>query len=89
MDYRVQAMAGVLVLEDQLAQAFAVDAPVADILRSELAHHRVEAWASRGVYLVAGLVGVDDGRTELAKHLGHGRLPRPRAAGQPNELQFA
>ena len=89
MDYRVQAMAGVLVLEDQLAQAFAVDAPVADILRSELAHDRVEAWASRRVYLVAGLVGVDDGRTELAKHLGYGRLPRPRAAGQPNELQFA
>src|SRR5256885_1498415 len=89
MNDRVQSPPGVGILENELAEADAIDAIVSHVVGSELALDQVEPQAPRLIDGVARRVGVDDRRAELAKHLGNRRLARPRAPGQPNELQFA
>ena len=76
-------------MEDQLSQARAIDLAAAHIFGTEFTHHGVEARGLWGVDGMAGLISVDHRGSELAKHLGRGGLARPRAACQPNELQFA
>src|SRR5207237_411977 len=43
----------------------------------------------RPIQIVGCLHGIPDPRAKVAKQTRHRRLPRPHAAGQPDELQFA
>ena len=89
MHDRVQSLPSICVIEHKLAQACAVDPIVVDVLGAEFPLDQVKAQAPRLVDGVSGLVGVEHRGAELAQHLRHGRLPRPGAARQPNELQLA
>src|SRR3989441_288866 len=88
MHDRVQTLPGVRVVEDELAQAGAVDPAVADVIGTEFALDEIKSQTFWRVYGVSRLVRIDHRRAQLAKHLCHGRLARPGAARQPNELQF-
>src|SRR5258708_21708857 len=88
MHDRVQAMARVLVVEDELTQPGAIDAPVAHVLGTELANDGLESRTAGLVHGVGRVVRVDDGRADLFEHRGDGGLPRPGAARQPDELHF-
>src|SRR2546422_11305779 len=88
MHDRVQTLPGVRVVEDELAQAGAVDPAVADVIGTEFALDEIKSQTFWRVYGVSRLVRIDHRRAQLAKHLCHGRLARPGAACQPNELQF-
>src|SRR5205085_8789516 len=87
MDDGVQSPPRLLVVEHQAAEPLAVDATVPADALPELAHHRFEARRARLVDGVAGLVGVDDRGSQLAKDAGHRRLARTDAACQADQLQ--
>jgi len=89
MHDRVQAPPRIGIVEHELAQACAVDAIVVHVFGTEFPLDQIKAQAPRLVDGVGCLVGVEHRGAELAKHGRHGRLPRPGAARQPNELQFA
>src|SRR3989442_13664379 len=88
MHDRVQTLPGVRVVEDELAQAGAVDPAVADVIGAEFVLDEIKSQTFWRVYGVSRLVRIDHRRAQLAKHFCHGRLARPGAACQPNELQF-
>jgi NADPH-dependent 2,4-dienoyl-CoA reductase/sulfur reductase-like enzyme len=85
----IQAVSGVRVFEDKLAEPGTIDAPFADEFGPKLTDHSLE---SRSVWLVHGmgrLIGIDDHRAEGSQDVRHRRLPGAGTAGQPNEFQFA
>jgi hypothetical protein len=83
---RVQAPAGVRVLEDELAQRFPVDVGVAYVLPAEVPNHCRESRRSRLVDSVAGLISIDDLGSELAQDRRHRRFARTDASRESNEL---
>src|SRR5262249_41478267 len=71
--------------EDDFAQRRAIDRAVGpDDLGAEGLDDTSESLRPGKIDLVADPVGVDHTRAELAEDRGHGALPRPDAAGQPD-----
>jgi hypothetical protein len=89
MNDGVQSTPGVRVVEDELAQARAIDPTVAHVVRAEFPHNSVKAGAAGFVRRMSRLVSVDHDGAKVFQHRGHRRLSGPDAACQPNEFQFA
>ena len=74
MHDRVEAVAGLRVAEDELAETRAVDAAVPHELLTELAHDGVESRCPRLVGRMCCVVRVDDLSPQVVQHGRHRRL---------------